>query len=192
AKSRELDPDSAAARASDAGFKFWLGWDFQGAKADARRAIELNANQTLAHFYLAHTLSNTGEHAEALAQIRSTLLLDPLSLLANAMYGQFLYHADRVAESVDQLRATLDLEPRFWVAHICLAKSYERLGRYVEALECCSNAWMYSQGNTEALSLAGYVCAIAGEHDKAEEKLREMLERRKERYVPPYNVALVY
>ena len=136
-KALELDQNSAEAHSSDAGFRFWLAWDFAGAKAAARRGIDLNANYALAHFYLAHALSNTGEHPEALTQIRRTLALDPFSLLTNAMYGQFLYHAGRDAEALEQLRATVELESHFWVAHICMAKVNERLGRHSEALECC-------------------------------------------------------
>lgn len=192
AKALELDSDSAEARGSDAGFKFWLGWDYTGAVASAQRAIELNANQALAHFYLAHTLSNIGEHTEALAEIRRTLALDPFSLLTNTMYGQFLYHAGRDAESVEQLRKTLVLESRFWVAQICLAKTYERLGCYAEAVECCRNAWASSGGNTEALSIEGYVRAVSGERAEAEQKIHELLARRMEHYVPPYNIALVF
>ena len=67
------------------------------------------------------------------------------------MYGQFLYHAGRDAESVEQLRRTLALESRFWVAQICLAKTYERLSRYAEALECCRNAWASSGQHRSAL-----------------------------------------
>jgi TolB-like protein/Flp pilus assembly protein TadD len=191
AKALELDPDSAAARGSDAGFRFWLGWDFRGAIACAQRAIELNSNLALAHFYLAHTLSNIGEHARALAEIRRALALDPFSLLTNAMYGQFLYHAGRDTESVEQLRRTLDLEPRFWVAQICLAKTYERLGQRAEALECCQSAWACSGGNTEALSIAGYVHAVSGRKAEAGRTLSDLLARRQEHYVPPYNIALV-
>jgi TolB-like protein/Flp pilus assembly protein TadD len=192
AKALELDPDAAEARSSDAGFKFWLEWDYPGAVTSARRAIELNSNHSLAHFYLAHTLSNIGEHAEALAEIRRTLALDPLSLLTNAMYGQLLYQAGRDADSVAQLQKTLEFEPRFWVAQICLAKVYQRLGRNAEALECCRKAWESSGGNTEALSIAGYVHAVSGKRTEAERTIRGLLARAQEHYVPPYNVALVY
>lgn len=191
-KALARDPDSADARSSEAGFKFWLGWDYTGAVASARRATELNSNCALGHYYLAHARSNIGEHAEALAEIRHTLALDPFSLLTNAMYGQFLYHAGRDAESVEQLRKTLELDARFWVAQICLAKTYERLGRHAEALECCRHAWAASGGNTEALSIAGYVHAVSGERAEAERKIQELHARRKERHVPPYNIALIF
>ncbi len=185
-----LGQDSAEAHNSDAAVKFWFDRDFVGAEATARNAVALTPNYSLAHLYLAHILSNVGRHDEALQTIQSARALDPFSLVANAMYGQFLYHAGRVDDSVDQLRATLEMEPRFWIAH--LAKSYERKGMYAEALAACENAWIFSEGNTEALSVAGYAHAVAGEKSKAEGKIHEMLERKREQYVPPYNLALVF
>ncbi len=83
------------------------------------------------------------------------------------MYGQFLYQAGHEGESLQQLLKTLEFEPRFWVAQICLAKTYERLGHHAEALECCRSAWTFSGGNTEALSIAGYVHAVSGERAEA-------------------------
>ena len=187
-----LDQDSAEAHNSEAAIKFWFDWDFEGAEAAARRAVSLNSNYSLAHLYLAHVLSNVGRHDEALHAIQQALVLDPFSLIANAMYGQFLYQAGRIEESIDKLLATLEMESRFWIAHICLAKTYEQKGMYAEALQACENAWNFSGGNTEALSIAGYVQAVAGNKTKAESKVQEMLQRKKERYVPPYNLALVF
>jgi tetratricopeptide (TPR) repeat protein len=108
------------------------------------------------------------------------------------MYGQFLYHAGKLDESVQQFRATLDMEWRFWIAHICLAKSYEQQGMYREALAACDAAWEFSGGNSEALSLAGYVHAVSGERVKAEAKVQQLLEQKAKRYVPPYSLALVF
>jgi TolB-like protein/Tfp pilus assembly protein PilF len=187
-----LGQDSAEAHNSDAAIKFWFDWDFEGAEAAARKAVSLNSNYSLAHLHLAHILSNVGRHDEALHWIQQARMLDPFSLIANAMYGQFLYHAGKIEESIDQLLATLEMESRFWIAQICLAKTYEQKGMYAEALQACENAWNFSGGNTEALSIAGYVQAVAGDKTKAESKLQEMLERKRERYVPPYNLALVF
>ena len=120
-----FDPDSAEAHNADATIKFWFDWDFDGAEAATRKAISLNSNYSLAHLYLAHVLSNVGRHDEALATIQQARALDPFSLITNTMYGQFLYHAGQLEESIEQFRATLDMEWRFWIAHICLAKSYE-------------------------------------------------------------------
>lgn len=192
AQALRLDPDSAEAHTSDATIKFWFDWDFKGAETAARLAIKLNENYLFAHLYLAHVLSNVGRHDEALAAVQQALVLDPLSLITGAMRGQFLYHAGRDSESLEQFKTTLGMESRFWVGQICLAKTYEKLGMYSAALIACDRAWEFSAGNSEALSLAGYVHAVSGDRAKAEGKIQEMLGRKKERYVPPYNLALVF
>jgi len=191
AQALQLEPDSAEAHTSDATTKFFE-CDFKGAEAAARRAIKLNENYSLAHLFLAHVLSNVGRHDEALAVSQQALVLDPFSLITGAMHGQFLYQAGKDSESVERLKATLEMESRFWVGQICLAKTYEKLRMYSEALVACDYAWEFSGGNTEALSLAGYVHAVSGDKAKAKVKIQEMLERKKERYVPPYNLALVF
>jgi TolB-like protein/Flp pilus assembly protein TadD len=188
----KLDPNSAEAHTSDAAAKFWFDWNFKGVEVAARRAISLNENYTLAYLFLAHVLSNTGRHDEALAIMQQALVLDPLSLILGAVYGQFLYHAGRNFEAIEQFKATLGMEPRFWVGQICAAKVYEKEGMYSQALAASEHAWEFSGGNTEALSLAGYVHAVSGERAKAEATIHQMLERKEERYVPPYNVALVF
>jgi Flp pilus assembly protein TadD len=99
-----------------------------------------------------------------------------------------LWHTGK---SVKQLEATLNMEPRYWVAHICAAKSYEQQDQYTEALAACAKACKFSGGNTEALSLAGYVHAVRGERAEAEGKIQQMLQLKTKRFVPPYNLALV-
>jgi TolB-like protein len=192
AQALQLNPDSAEAHTSDAATKFWFDWEFKGAEVAARRAISLNENYSLAHLYLAHVLSNIGRHDEALATIQQALVLDPLSLIVGAMRGQFLYHAGRDSEAVEQFNAILGMESRFWVGQICLAKAYAKQGMYSEALAACDKAWECSGGNSEALSLAGYVHAVSGDRPAAETTIHKMLERSKERYVPPYNLALIF
>jgi TolB-like protein/DNA-binding winged helix-turn-helix (wHTH) protein len=187
-----LDPESAEAHTSDASSKFWFDWDFKGSELACRRAIQLNENYSLAHVYLAHVCSNTGRYDEAWAAIQKATVLDPLSLFVGAMRGQFLYHAGRDSESVQQFNATLGMESRFWIGQICAAKVYEKLGMYSEALVACDLAGQFSGGNSEALSIAGYVHAVAGDRGKAEGYIHQMMERMKERYVPPYNLALVF
>jgi len=113
-------------------------------------------------------------------------------LILGAMYGQFLYHAGRNSESIEQFKVTLGMEPRFWVGQICAAKVYEKVGMYSEALVACDRASEFSGGNTEALSLAGYVHAVSGNKANAEATILQMLGLKKERYVPPYNIALVF
>lgn len=188
----ELDGDSAEAHTADAATRFWFEWDFEGARLAAQRAIALNANYAPAQLCLAHVCSNLGEHPAALHAMHQALQLDPLSLLANAMHGQFLYHAGRHDEALATLQSTLELEPRFWVAHICLAKVLTLLGRHDEALAACEQAYAHSGGNAEAPSITGYVHAAAGRRDLALRTVDELTARAARTYVPPYDIALIH
>jgi TolB-like protein/Flp pilus assembly protein TadD len=192
AQALHLDPDSAEAHTADASTKFWFDWDFRGAEDAARRAIRLNQNYSPAHLYLAHVLSNTGRHDEALAAIQQALVLDPLSLIVGTMYGQFLYHAGRDSESLEQFNAILGMESRFWIGQICLAKTYVKQSMYSEALVACERASDASGGNSEALSIAGYAHAVLGNRAEAEQTIHQILEAHKHRYIPAYNLALVF
>src|SRR5215469_3656485 len=126
----QLNPNSAEAHTSDAAAKFWFDWDFNGVEVSARRAISLNENYTLAYLFLAHVLSNTRRHDEALAIMQQALVLDPLSLILGAVYGQFLYHAGRTSEAIEQFKVILGMEPRFWVGQNCAAKVHEKERMY--------------------------------------------------------------
>ena len=110
AQALRLDPESAEAHTSDSAVKLWLDWDFKECELAVRRAIQLNANYSLAHVHLAHVFSNTGRYDEALSTIQQAMVLDPLSLFVGAMRGQFLYHAGRDLESVEQFKAILGME----------------------------------------------------------------------------------
>ncbi len=54
-------------------------WDWQGAEADLRRAIELNPQNAIAHQRLSQILSPLGRHDEALEEIKLAYQLDPLA-----------------------------------------------------------------------------------------------------------------
>ena len=58
-------------------------------------------------------LSNTGRHAEALAEAKRSRELNPLDLAQNALEGQFLLHAGRTDEALIQLRKTSRTRTQF-------------------------------------------------------------------------------
>jgi TolB-like protein/Tfp pilus assembly protein PilF len=188
----EIDPELAEAHVAAASANFWYDWDWKQSERSFRRALALNANYSWAHFRYAHLLSNTGRHEEAFAEVAIARELDPLSLIINTMCGQFRYQAGRLDEALPFLARALDLDPNFWVAHVDCAKVYAAQGRYEEALASATRARQSGGGSTEPLSLIGHAAACLGRRDHAQDALRELLSMTEARYVPPYNVALVY
>lgn len=118
--------------------------------------------------------------------IRSQALDDRLAEAHTALgWIKFFYDWDWEGSGSEHRRA-LEVNPNFWVAWVQLGKSYERMGRYDEALEAFEKATA-SGGTSEALSLAGYTYAVSGRRG-----VRELTATGKHSYVPPYNVALVH
>ena len=84
------------------------------------------------------------------------------------------------------------MDRNFWITYIELGKTYASAGRYDEALQSLQKARELSSGTSETLSLMGYTYAIAGQRPAALKMLDELNAIGKEKYVPPYNLALVY
>src|SRR5207248_1889049 len=78
-KAIEIDDTLAEAHAELGFIIFWYDWDWSAAENQFKRALELDPNSADAHLSYAHLLSNTGRHAEALAEAKRARELDPLN-----------------------------------------------------------------------------------------------------------------
>jgi TolB-like protein/Tfp pilus assembly protein PilF len=188
----EIDESLAEPHGALALIHMWFDWDWVGAEREGKRAIELNPNSGFAHLAYAHVLSNLGRHAEAIAQGARGRELDPVSLIINAREGAVLYFAKRNDEARERLQKTLELDPNFWIAHLFLGHVYLEKRNYPEAIAEFTKARDFSRGNAQAMSMIGYVSAVAGDEAKARAILDELKSRSAQQYVPPYNIAVVY
>jgi DNA-binding winged helix-turn-helix (wHTH) protein/TolB-like protein/Tfp pilus assembly protein PilF len=191
-KALEIDPSLAEAHIVSGWIASWYEHDWEKSEAEFRKAIELSPNNSVAHLGYSHILMNVGRHEEAVAEVKLARELDPLSLVTNALEGQVLFYAVREAEAVERLHKTFELDPDFWIAHINLAKIYIRQEKYDDALAHLAKAQESSGGNTETLSLKGYALAKAGRRAEAQATLDELESASSQKFVPPYNIALIY
>jgi TolB-like protein/Flp pilus assembly protein TadD len=187
-----LNGSLSEAQTSAGMVNFWLDWDWDGAAQRLRRAIQLNPNNAAAHRCYAQVLSNSGHHTEALAEIAIARNLDPFSPITNALAGQFLFYAGRSKEATEAIEKAFAIDPHFWVAHLMLALIHERAGRFDDALASLDKAYEFSTGNTQAMAMKGNVLARNGRRADAERIVSTLIAQGKSRFVPPYNVALVY
>src|SRR5207244_3975135 len=108
-KAIEIDDTLADAHAEFGFIIFWYDWDWNAAENQYKRALELNPNDADTHLFYAHLLSNTGQHAEGLAEARRARELEPLNLRTSALEGQFLIHAGRTDEALASLQRVIAL-----------------------------------------------------------------------------------
>jgi tetratricopeptide (TPR) repeat protein len=89
-------------------------------------------------------------------------------------------------------RQSIVIDPEFWIGHLQLAQTCEQLGENEQALEALHEASRLSNGNSKAMALRGYIFAKLGRKDEAAEVLTMLAALSRERFVPPYAMALVH
>ena len=92
-------------------------WDWRGAEAEFKRAIEMSPNSAEAHYRYALLLNNLLRNAEAIAEIKVAEELDPLSVAVNQVAGSILYYAGRSGEAVERLERAIEIDPHAAFAH---------------------------------------------------------------------------
>ena len=170
---------------------FWYDWDWNAAEDQFKRALQLDPNSADSHWAYAHLLSNTGRHAEALAEIKRARELDPLNVIINTSEGFYLLHAGQTDEALAKLQKTLELDPNFWLAHMFVSSAYAEQGKYSEAIAEARKAKEHS-ASSQPTAFLGYALAKYGKQAEARALLEELLKSSSERYVPPYHIALIY
>ena len=188
----EIDDSLAKVHASLSMIKCWYDWDWIGAELEAKRAIALNPNLAEAHRAYALLLSTLGRHQEAIAEGARARDLDALSPIMCTLESLFLYFDGRNDEAREKLTKTLETAPNFWIALLTLARVDIRQGKYTDAIAELTKARNTSGDNTQTISMLGYAQALAGNRAEARAALDELTTLSKQRYVPPYTIAMVY
>jgi TolB-like protein/DNA-binding winged helix-turn-helix (wHTH) protein/Tfp pilus assembly protein PilF len=186
------DPELAEARSSLAYVKFLLDWDWPAAEAAFRGAIALDPSLARAHVVLGHVLSQMGRQTEAETVMRRARDLEPLNAMVHAMSSQVAFQGRRYPAAVEYARQAIIVDPEFWIGHIQSGQAYEQLGKPALAFEAFMNATRFSGGNSKAMSFRGHLLAKMGRVNEAREVLGTLEAVSRDRYVPPYAMALVH
>src|SRR3984893_15749140 len=129
-----LDSENPQAQYVLAQTSHWAG-DVRAAIAYANRAIELNGNFALGHFYLGIGLSLGGRHEEALEAIETWWRLSPRDPRAStwlANKARVVYHLRRYEEAIESALSARRIQPHAYGALVLVA-SYAQLGRDEDA-----------------------------------------------------------
>jgi TolB-like protein/Tfp pilus assembly protein PilF len=188
----QAGPDLAEAQTSRGNVNLMLDWDWTAAEAAFRRAIAIDPSYALAHRNLGHVLSQMGRHREARAAVQRAREVDPLYAMNHAISSQVAFQARDYPAALEYARQTIIVDPDFWIGYVHLGQVYEQLGEADLALEAFANAARLSRGNSKPISFRGHVLAKLRRMDEARDVLRTLDAVSRERYVPPYMMALVH
>jgi len=191
-KALELDPSLAQAHAALAYIKFYFDWDWQGAREEFTRAIELNPNDPVSHQWYAVYLLASGQPDRAFREVQIAHRLDPLSLAINTDIGFHHYYNGRYAEAISQLRTVLAMKSDFMLAHLWLARALLEQGQFDSALAETAVAEAKAREWSVLIAARGYTYGMAGKPREAQAVLQEMEALSKQRFVTSYGIALVH
>ena len=189
-KAIELDGTLAEAHSILSSIYCFHDWDWAGADAEYRRAIELNPSLAEARAYYSHFLMIMRRPKEALAQMERALELDPFNPLFQAIYGMDLNFAHRYDDALALLRKTLSTQPDNPVARSTLRVTYHHRGMFKEAFEEWKAAYA-AKGDSETVDALsrGY---LEGGYPVAMRRAAETLATRPPAAARPWQTATLY
>lgn len=188
----ELDDSLAEAHASAGAITMFSKFDWATAEREYKRAAQLNPNYSLSYELYSYLLTSMGRADEAISMARRGAEVDPLSGLLSDDVASAFYFARRYDEAIRQTQKFLDIEPNRPGAHAGLGQNYYQKGMYPEAINEYEIAIKLMGRNPSALALLGCAYAAQGKQAEALKLLEEMKGIAKEKYVSPYDLALLY
>jgi serine/threonine-protein kinase len=180
-----LDEQLAEAHISLANLKHYYDWDWAGAEAAFRRALELDPGSLQAHLHYGHLLMHLGRHDEAVREGQIAVQLDPLTSETQTALGRFLYRARRYEEALPYLKRAVELEPRSVGANVRLGGVYVQQRRYDQAIAVFEKGRELTGDGRTFQAVTAHVYALTGKQREA----RQMISGVK---AAPILVAAVY
>jgi serine/threonine protein kinase/tetratricopeptide (TPR) repeat protein len=187
-----LDPELGEAHTPLAAVLWLHDWQWPEAHMEFERSLALNpAHPTASHWY-AEYLMTMGRHEAAIARIKNSQELDPLSLIISVAIGRDFYLARRYDRALEQLQRTVDLDPNYPVTYWVLGMLLRQMGRYELAIDEGEKGVKLSGGSALLNAALAQTFATAGRKEKAIQILDELTNLSKQKYIAPYFFAGIH
>jgi len=188
----ELDPNLGEAHTPLAAALWLHDWQWERAQKEFQRSLELNPSYPTANHWYAEFVMTMGRHTEAIAKMKNSQELDPLSLILNVGIGWAFYNARRYDEGAEQLLRTVELDPNYPVTHWFLGLLYRKTGRYDAAIAAGEKGVALSGGGPLIRAALAHTLGKAGRPAEARKILDDLTELAKRKYVTPHFLAGIH
>jgi len=191
-KALDLDENMAEAHAALGYSRLHFDWDWPGAEAEFRRALELNPGYANALHWRSHYLLAMGQTEEAYETAKRALDLDPLNQSINAHLGHHFIHTERYDEAVAQMKTALEINPASARCHALLGRAFEGKRLFGQAKAEFQEAIRLSGDEQQLRARLAHVYASEGNVKAARELLNRLEKESPANYVSPYVLALAH
>jgi tetratricopeptide (TPR) repeat protein len=167
-------------------------WDWEGARTEFRRAIELNPSNAQARIFYSHLMTVTGEGEEATEEAERALELDPLNPMIQALTGVQLLMRGRMEEGIARIRATLERTPGFGFGHAPLWFALYHQGKYDEAISEAKNNFATAKADADVVEALERGYAEGGYREAMRRAAATLQVRSRSTHVAAINMVQLY
>ncbi len=187
-----LEPDLGEAHTPLAAVLWLHDWQWQEAQTEFERSLALNPAYPTANHWYAEYIMTMGRHEEAIARMKNSQELDPLSLIISVAIGWAFYMARRYDDAIEQLRRTVELDPNYPVTYWVLGLLLRKMGRYEQAVAEGEKGVNLSGGSSLMRAALAQTFGAAGRRNEAVQILDDLTMLAKQKYVAPYFFAGIH
>jgi tetratricopeptide (TPR) repeat protein len=166
--------------------------NYEDARREFERAIQLRPGYATAHDYYAYYLTAMGEMNKAIAERETARRLDPVSPLLTTALGEAYFQNRQFDLAIRMDQKSLELDPSYPVTMINLARGYEQAGMHPQAREIYQKLLGFAPDDPGLLALAGHEYAVSGDAPAARKIEAQLESMRSQRYVAALYIALVW
>ena len=190
-KAIELDPFDPAGHTALGGFLEDYEWDWEGARKEIQKAIDLQPSLEMAHHAMGWLSVNLGHSNDAVREFSKCIELNPVGGLHHAHLAIVLAHIGRRDEATHHFQEALEIEPNSPSVHWSLGYSLLEQHRYQESVAEFERAKTLA-GDNSFLGYLGYAYAVSGRRQDALATLATINQLPANQYLRSYDTALIY
>ncbi len=168
-----LDPESADAHRVLGAIKHYWDWDWSGADAEYRRALELEPNSVYNLLASSQLALDIGRCSDALQFARRSVELNPMRAGSYNFLAEVIWTCGNLDDAIAAQKKALELNPKGSFYRYRLGKQYYQQGKFPESLA------LMEQEAHPAFRLLGLALVYdkTGERQKSDAALRELIDK---------------
>jgi tetratricopeptide (TPR) repeat protein len=169
-----LDPRSAESHAAVGLFELWMGWDFEVAGRELRRASEANPSWAVPVCWLGQLAVALGRNEEARAAAARARRLEPLSPVTAFIAAGIFAWSRAFDHASEAAKCAIELDPSFPAGYLAAGWVHEHNRRYDDAIAAFRRFAELTGRCPLALVPLGCALAEAGRPEDARAVLTEL------------------